>query len=233
MKKSHLAFTIFCFSISIFADPKASIVERKKAFDSRSKFLVGMQEIITSEKLVKEFQGLKEAMNEVDTTYRTGEKDKIKKTLTSSEVKLATFQKEYATFISKETKELMESYSSQVTSAEEKNAEKSTKPTLTETAIKEKSSSYYTIAKADYANAVKFERDGNLQYAIQLYKRALMYTVFAFDNAKYPLPAKFASLSKKVSTEPDSNVSTIGGTHTAPAKEGKEAREIKPVKSGK
>jgi len=208
-------------SFSLSANPKADLGERKKAFDSKAKTLLSMQEIIISEKLIKDFQGLKDMMNDVDTTYRSGDKDKIKKTLTLAESKLANVQKDYAVFISAETKELMESYSSQVTAAEEKEGGKKTKPTISQTATKEKTSEYYSIAKADYANATKFERDGNLQYAIQLFKRALNYTVLAFDHAKYSLPAKYANLSKSFSTSPETEAKEVpGGTHT-PAKESK------------
>lgn len=222
-------FILFCIliTISLTANPKGDLGERKKTFDTRSKSLLSMQEIIISEKLIKDFQGLKDMMSEVDSTYRSGDKDKIKKTLSLGESKLANVQKDYSTFISGETKELMEAYSSQVTAAEEKEGGKKVKPTITQTATKEKTSEYYSIAKADYANATKFERDGNLQYAIQLYKRALNYTVLAFDHAKYQLPAKYANLSKAFSTNSEPEVKEIpGGTHT-PAKESKTANPVK------
>ncbi len=229
---SYLCLLFFTFSIS--ANSKANIVDRKKNFDSKAKFLISMQEIITSEKLSKDLQGLKDMMSEVDTTYRSGEKEKIKKTLSIGEAKLAAFQKDYTTFIGTETKELMEIYSSQVTNAEEKEADKKSKPTIANTTTKEKSSEYYTIAKADYANATKFERDGNLQYAIQLFKRALNYTVLAFDNAKYQLPPKFANLSKTFGNAKESDAPPPGGTHTPAAKETKDTKESKtanPIKS--
>lgn len=228
MKKSLFCLlTLFCVS-GLLANSKGNIAERKKNFDSRAKFLVSMQEIIISEKLLKQFQELKDTVSEVDIVYRSGEKDRIKKTLTIGETKLAAFQKEYAMFISLETKELMEAYSSQVTAAEEKESSSKSKPTITHTAVKEKSSEYYTIAKADYANAAKFERDGNLQYSIQLYKRALSYTVLAFEKSNYQLPEKFANLSKKVTPEEDSEVSPIGGTHTNPSKDSKETKPTNP-----
>ncbi len=229
---SYLCLLFFTFSIS--ANSKANIVDRKKSFDSKAKFLISMQEIITSEKLTKDLQGLKDMMSEVDTTYRSGEKEKIKKTLSIGEAKLAAFQKDYTTFISTETKELMEAYSSQVTNAEEKEADKKSKPTIALTTTKEKSSEYYTIAKADFANATKFERDGNLQYAIQLFKRALNYTVLAFDNAKYQLPPKFANLSKTFGPAKESDTPLPAGTHTPAAKETKDTKESKtanPIKS--
>jgi hypothetical protein len=225
---SYLCLLFFTFGIS--ANSKGNIVDRKKNFDSKTKFLFSMQEIITSEKLNKDLQGLKEMVNEVDTTYRSGEKEKIKKTLSLGEMKLATSMKDYTTFISAETKELMEAYSSQVTNAEEKEADKKSKPTVASTTTREKSSEYYTIAKADYANATKFERDGNLQYAIQLFKRALNYTVLAFDNAKYPLPAKYANLSKTFSPANETaDAPHPAGTHTSPAKETKDTKETKPA----
>ena len=236
MKKISIYLFLSLFTISLSANSKGNIVDRKKNFDSKAKFLISMQEIITSEKLNKDLQGLKDMMSEVDTTYRSGEKDKIKKTLSIGEAKLAAFQKDYTTFISTETKELMEAYSSQVTTAEEKETDKKTKPTVAQTTAKEKSSEYYTIAKADYANATKFERDGNLQYAIQLFKRALNYTVLAFENAKYPLPAKFANLSKTFApaNESETPAPHPAGTHTTPAKETKDTKESKtanPIKS--
>ena len=122
---SYICLLIFTFSIS--ANSKGNIVDRKKNFDSKAKFLFSMQEIITSEKLNKDLQGLKDMANEVDTTYRSGEKEKIKKTLSVGEMKLATSMKDYTTFISAETKELMEAYSSQVTNAEEKESDKKSK----------------------------------------------------------------------------------------------------------
>jgi hypothetical protein len=229
MKKKITVLYILFFTFSLFANTKNNIVDRKKNFDTKAKFVIGMQQIITSEKLAKDFKGLKDIVSEVDTVYRSGEKEKIKKTLSIGEAKLAAFQKEYSTFISTETKELMEAYSSQVTSASEKEADKKAKPTLTQTATKEKSSEYFTIAKADFANATKFERDGNLHYAIQLFKRALHYTVLAFENAKYPLPAKFSNLSKSLTPVPESEVSPFG-THT---KESKDVKDSKPAKSTK
>lgn len=234
MNKTLSYLCLLFFTVNISANSKANIVDRKKNFDSKAKFLISMQEIITSEKLNKDLQGLKDMMSEVDTTYRSGEKEKIKKTLSIGEAKLAAFQKDYTTFIGTETKELMEIYSSQVTNAEEKEADKKSKPTIALTTTKEKSSEYYTIAKADYANATKFERDGNLQYAIQLFKRALNYTVLAFDNAKYQLPPKFANLSKTFGNAKESDAPPPGGTHTPAAKETKDTKESKtanPIKS--
>lgn len=233
MIKKLTILSLVLIAISLFANSKGNIVDRKKNFDSRAKFLISMQEIITSEKLSKDLQGLKDMVSEVDIVYRSGEKDKIKKTLSVGESKLAAFQKDYSTFISLETKELMEAYSSQVTAAEEKEAENKSKPTVTHTAAKEKSSEYYTIAKADYANATKFERDGNLQYGIQLFKRALQYTVLAFENAKYPLPTKFMNLSKNTSPAEEPEVTPIGGTHTTPAKESKETKTVNTSKTKK
>ena len=232
--KTATTLTLFIlFTLGLFANPKANLVDRKKNFDSKAKFLLSMQEIITSEKLTKDTQSLKDMISEVDTTYRSGEKDKIKKTLSLGEAKLAAFQKDYSTFISAETKELMENYSSQVTAAEEKESDKKSKPTINHTTTKEKSSEYYTIAKADYSNAIKFERDGNLQYAIQLYKRAMNYTVLAFEKSKYQLPTKFANLSKALSPEPEPEVPPVGGTHTTPTNDAKETKETKPVNTSK
>ncbi|MBK8396473.1 MAG: hypothetical protein IPL26_14720 [Leptospiraceae bacterium] len=234
MKKTNSFLLMFIIvmitNISLSANPKANLVDRKKNFDSKAKSLLSMQEILTSEKLSKDKETLKDMISEVDSTYRSGEKDKIKKTLSLGELKLAAFQKDYTTFIGTETKELMENYSSQLTAAEEKESDKKSKPTLTHTATKEKSSEYYTIAKSDYSNAVKFERDGNLQYSIQLYKRALNYTVLAFEKSKLQLPAKFANLSKSLGTEVESEVSPVEGTHKSQAKETKESKPIKSIK---
>ena len=79
MKKISIYLFLSLFTISLSANSKGNIVDRKKNFDSKAKFLISMQEIITSEKLNKDLQGLKDMMSEVDTTYRSGEKDKIKK----------------------------------------------------------------------------------------------------------------------------------------------------------
>ena len=150
MNRNFLCLCLVFFTLSVSANSKANIVDRKKNFDSKAKFLLSMQEIITSEKLNKDLQGLKDMMSEVDTTYRSGEKEKIKKTLSIGEAKLAAFQKDYTTFISTETKELMEVYSSQVTAAEEKEADKKMKPTFAHTTAKEKSSEYYNGNRDSY-----------------------------------------------------------------------------------
>ena len=72
-------------------------------------------------------------MSEVDTTYRSGEKDKIKKTLSIGEAKLAAFQKITPLLSAQKRKELMEAYSSASHNSRRKKKQIKTKPTVAQT----------------------------------------------------------------------------------------------------
>ena len=195
-----LKYIILLFSISLYSNSKGSLEDRKKNFDTRANQIINISIQYPSEKLATEIKALKDSQISIDAKMRTGDKDNFKQELSNSEAKLKKLQREFSAHLKETSKELLDEYSLQSSSNKEKEKSENKKLTVDEVSLKEKSTHYFNISNTDFANGIKFERDSNLSYAIQLFKRSIDFSILAFKTNKMNLPSRFDT-SKKTSED--------------------------------
>jgi hypothetical protein len=196
-----LKYIILLYSISLFSNSKGSLEDRKKNFDSRANQIINISNQYPSEKLGTEIKALKDSQISIDAKMRTGDRENFKQELSNSEAKLKKLQREFSAHLKEISKELLDEYSLQSSSTKEKEKSENKKLTVDEVSLKEKSSQYFSISNTDFANGIKFERDSNLSYAIQLFKRSIDFSILAFKTNKMSLPSKFDSNKKNTEDE--------------------------------
>lgn len=194
---------VLCVSISIFANSKISLADRKKNYDARSNQILNLSDLAFNESMSGEIEKLKSTQIEIDSVYRSGDREKINSNLANAESNLNKIQKEFLSKVKNHSKELMEDYSFQLSSALEKEKMEKKKLTVDENTKREKSSAYMNIAKSDAANGIKFERDKNYFYSLQLFKRSIDYTKLAYKTNELKISDKFLEKNSSKETKED------------------------------
>jgi hypothetical protein len=189
--------------ISLFANSKISLADRKKNYDARSNQILNLSDLAFNESMSGEIEKLKSTQIEIDSVYRSGDREKINSNLANAESNLSKIQKEFLSKVKTHSKELMEDYSFQLSSALEKEKMEKKKLTVDENTKREKSSAYMNIAKSDSANGIKFERDKNYFYSLQLFKRSIDYTKLAYKTNELKISDKFLEKSSSKETKED------------------------------
>lgn len=169
---------LFLITISIFSGSKASFADRKKSLDQK----ISQLESINDSSISANLEELKKKKIEIESLFRSSEKEKLNTSLVEVEKNLISTQIFLITNLKSKSKELMDSYSMEYSKLTEKDKMEKKVLTVDEKTKREKSSAYINLARADFQNALKFERDKNYFYSIQLFKKSIDYTNLAIKT---------------------------------------------------
>ena len=165
-------------TISIFSGSKASFADRKKSLDQK----ISQLESINDTSISTNLDDLKKKKIEIESLVRSSEKEKLNTSLIEAEKNITSTQITLITNLKSKSKELMDSYSMEYSKLTEKDKMDKKILTVDEKTKREKSSTYINLARADYQNTLKFERDKNYFYSIQLFKKSIDYTNLAIKT---------------------------------------------------
>ncbi len=169
---------LFLIIINIFAGSKASFADRKRNLDQK----ISQLESINDPSILSNLEELKKKKLEIETAYRSSDKEKLNVALIEAEKNTTLTQISLIGNLKSKSKELMDSYSIEISKLSEKEKMEKKILQVSEKTKREKSFAYTNLAKADYQNALKFERDKNYLYSISLFKKSIEYTNLAFKT---------------------------------------------------
>lgn len=182
----HIGKILVLFLIPTFCIWAYSQRERKREFDSDSKVLQELYKALPAEMLEEEMENLEALQSELDMVFRAGTSKQKEELLDKGESFVAKLQKNWIARIHEISEELVTEFGSRVELRQRMEKPKKINPDS-----KEKSIVYSRMAREELNTGEKFQRDGNLGYAIVVYKRSIVYSLHALKEIGEPLPKRY------------------------------------------
>lgn len=200
----HVLFVFIFLSIliislisgeGIFSETNPSLKERKKSFEQKVKLISEIQELFSEKDLTLKKILLEKSADELAEIFKRGNERERKNAILKSEMILSDTQRTFSEYLSKISQELIHKISMEKTSANiHKEEVKETRESLER---KEKAARYFAMAKEEFNSAEKFSRDGNLSYALHIYKRSIRYSLSSIKTMGASVEKKFEPASEK------------------------------------
>ncbi|MBE7412339.1 MAG: hypothetical protein L6Q54_11400 [Leptospiraceae bacterium] len=191
---SILIFSLFSGE-RLFSETNPSLKERKKSFEKKVKLIEEIQSIFPEENLTQKKDKLEKSANELSEIYKRGNERERREAITKAEITLLETQRVFVEYLSNTSKELIHKISMTKSYADAHREE--VKETRNSLEKKEKAAKYFTMAKEEYNTAEKFFRDGNLSYALHIYKRSIRYSLSSIKTIGASTEKKFEHASDK------------------------------------
>lgn len=204
MKKNSSISKIFLFVVFVFvilfsnhlqADKNPSLKERKKIFEQKLKLLSEISSVFPEAEFVQKIDVLEKSSDELNEIFKRGNENEKRNTILKSELTLSEIQKVYVKTLSEISQELIRKIA--MSKSAEKFHKEDVKMTRDLLEKKEKSGRYFSMAKEEFNSAEKFSRDGNLSYALHIYKRSIKYSLSAIKVLSSDVEKKYETAVEK------------------------------------